>query len=132
MVATQYSTLLGFSLKPSFHRCEMIKMAEQSLADIFYPSIMDFIEREPDSKEVDFELREFPGVDLQLDSDPVNPASPLQVDTAPNARPVQDLTSSPTHPKATNQRSLVRLTQTCNDFWTRTRTETRRRRLQRG
>ena len=40
MVATQYSTLLGFSLKPSFHRCEMIEMAEQSLADIFCPSIM--------------------------------------------------------------------------------------------
>ena len=56
MVATQYSTLLGFSLKPSFHRCEMIEMAEQSLADIFCPSIMDFIKREPDSVEVDFDV----------------------------------------------------------------------------
>lgn len=56
MVATHYSTLLGFSLKPSFHRCEMIEMAEQSLADIFFPSIMDFIEREPDSEEVDFDV----------------------------------------------------------------------------
>ena len=46
-------------------------------------------------------------VDLQLDSDPVNLASPLQVDTAPNARPVQDLTSSPTHPKATKPTFVV-------------------------
>ena len=52
-------------------------------------------------------LQELPDVDLQLDSDPVNPASPLQVDTAPNARLVQDLTSSPTHPKATKPTFVV-------------------------
>lgn len=52
-------------------------------------------------------LQELPDVDLQLDSDPVNPASPLQVDTAPNARPAQDLTSSPTHPKATKPTFVV-------------------------
>jgi len=72
MVTTHYSTLLGFSLNPSFHRCEMIEMGEQSLADIFCPSIMDFIERKPDS-EVDFDvdrlLRKLPDIDLQLDSD---------------------------------------------------------------
>jgi len=69
------------------------------------------IERESDSEEVDFDvdqlLQELPDVDLQLDSDPVNPASPLQVDTAPNARLVQDLTSSPTHPKATKPTFVV-------------------------
>jgi len=53
MVATRHSMLLGFSLKPSFHCCEMIEMAEQSLADIFCLLIVDIIKREPDSEEVD-------------------------------------------------------------------------------
>ena len=52
-------------------------MAEQSLADIFCPSIMDFIKCETDSEEVDFDvgqlLRQLPDIDVQLDSDPVGP-----------------------------------------------------------
>ena len=88
-------------------------MAEQNLTDFFCPSIVDFIEREPNSEEeVDFNvdqlLSELSDIDLQLDSDP-GLASSLQVDTAPNARPgpVQDLTSSPTHAKAAKPTFVV-------------------------
>ena len=52
-------------------------------------------------------LWELPAIDLQLDSDPVDPASPLQVDTTPKMCPVQDLTSSPTHAKATKPTFVV-------------------------
>ena len=85
-------------------------MAEQNLTDFFCPSIVDFIEREPNSEEeVDFNvdqlLSELSDIDLQLDSDP-GLTSSLQVDTAPNARP-EDLTSSPTHAKAAKPTFVV-------------------------